>query len=132
MICTKTSLVLGNKGQTDSITMAARANSPRFQSFQKSKRESLQSLLEQKVWQAFQTCQTCRFRNLVVNQTQIPSPPSLPFSELAPIKHTLGYSTSGRMGDLRGLTSQLPSSSFGRGPMPRCGMHSGSKLAISS
>ena len=45
-------------------------------------------LLEQKVQQACQTCQTCRFRNWVVNQTQIPSYPSLPFSELIPIKHT--------------------------------------------
>ena len=48
-------------------------------------------LFEQKVRQAFQTCQTCRFRNLVVNQTQIPSLPRLPFSELAPIKHTPSY-----------------------------------------
>ena len=46
-------------------------------------------LLEQKVSQACQTCQTCRFRNLGVNQTQIPSLPSLPFLELVPIKHTL-------------------------------------------
>ena len=33
------------------------------------------------------TCQTCRLRNLGVSQTQIPSLPSLPFSELVPIKH---------------------------------------------
>ena len=50
-------------------------------------------LLEQKVRQAFQTCQTFCFRNLVVNQTQISSLPSLPFSELAPVKHTLNLSS---------------------------------------
>ena len=90
----KTSLVLGNKAWTDSITIAARTNSPRFRSFAKENENLLKvsqtfRLLEQKVRQAFQTCQTCRFRNLVVIQTQIPSLPSLPFSELAPIKHTL-------------------------------------------
>ena len=43
-------------------------------------------LLEQKVQKAFQTYQTYRFENFGVNQTQIPSLPSLPFSELVPIK----------------------------------------------
>ena len=91
---TKTSPVLGNKDRIDSTTIAARANSPCFQSFA-NKNENLSKvcqtfgLLEQKVRQAFQTCKTCRFRNLVVNQTQIPSLPSLLFSELAPIKHNL-------------------------------------------
>ena len=84
---TKTSPVLGNKDSADSITTAARANSPHFQSFT-NENENLSKvcqtfrLLEQKVQQAFQTCQTCqtcRFRNLVANQTQIPSLPSLPF-----------------------------------------------------
>ena len=39
-----------------------------------------------KVQKAFQTY---RFENFRVNQTQIPSLPSLPFSELVLIKHTL-------------------------------------------
>ena len=69
-------------------------NSPHFQSFA-NKNESLSKvcqtfcMLKQKVRQAFQTCQTCRFRNLTVNQTPIPSLPILLFSELAPIQHTL-------------------------------------------
>ena len=94
---TKTSLVFGNKDRTDSITIA---NSPRFQSFA-NKNENLSKvcqtfrLLELKARQAFQTCQTCRFRNLVVNQTQILSLPTLPFSELAPIKHTLTFFSMG-------------------------------------
>ena len=49
-------------------------------------------LLEQKVLQAYHTCQTCqtyRFRNWEVNQTPIPSLPSVPFSELVPTKHSL-------------------------------------------
>ena len=75
-------------------TMVKKANSPRFSEFC-NENENLSKvcqtfcLLEQKVQQAFQTCQTCRFQNLVVNQTQIPSLPILPFSELLPIKHTL-------------------------------------------
>ena len=48
-------------------------------------------LLEQKVQLACQTCQTCGFRNRGVNWTQIPSLPSLPFSELVPIRHTLRF-----------------------------------------
>ena len=34
------------------------------------------------------SCQTCRSRTLVVNQTKLLSLQSLPFTELAPIKHT--------------------------------------------
>ena len=89
----KTSPVLGNKDRTDSITMAARANSPRFQNFA-NENEDLSKvcqtirLLELKVRQAFQSCQACRLRNLAVSQTQILSLPSLPFSGLTPIKHT--------------------------------------------
>ena len=51
-------------------------------------------LLEQKVRQAFQTCQTCRVRNWGVHQTQILSFPSLSFSKLAQIKNTLIQSSS--------------------------------------
>ena len=78
------------------ITVATRAPSPRFQS-SANEIENLSKvcqtfcLLEQKVQQACQTCQTCRFRNWGVKQTQIPSLPILPFSELVPIKHTLKY-----------------------------------------
>ena len=76
------------------ITVTTRAKSPRFQS-SANEIEDLPKvcqtfcLLEQKVQQACQTCQICRFRIWGVNLTQIPSPPSLPFSELVPIKHTL-------------------------------------------
>ena len=86
--------MLGNKDWTNSIIIAARANSPRFQSLA-NENENLSKvcqtfrLLEQRARQAFQTCQTCRFWNLVLNQTQTVSLPSLPFSELAPIKRIL-------------------------------------------
>ena len=72
------------------ITVAAQAKLPRFQR-SANEIENLSKvchtfyLLEQKVQQA---CQTCRFWNWGVNQTQIPSLPSLLFSELVPIKHT--------------------------------------------
>ena len=75
------------------ITVATRAKSPLFQS-SANEIENLSKvcetfcLLEQKVQQACKTCQSCRFRNRGVNQTQFPSLPSLPFSELVPIKHT--------------------------------------------
>ena len=52
-------------------------------------REFLQSVLEQKFQQAYKICQTCHFRNWGINQTQILSLPSLPFSESVPIKHTV-------------------------------------------
>ena len=76
------------------ITVATRAKLPIFQSSANeignlSKVCQTFCLLEEKVKQASQTCQTCRFRNWGVNQTQIPSLSSLPFSELVPIKHTL-------------------------------------------
>ena len=76
------------------ITVAMQAKLPRFQSSGKeivnlSKVYQTFCLLEQKVQQACQTCQTCRFRNWGVNQTKIRSLPSLMFSELVPIKHTL-------------------------------------------
>ena len=82
---------------TDSITVTRQLNSPRFQSFANESENHSKvcqtfSPLEQKVQQAFQTCQTSRFRNWGVNQTRILSLPSLPFSELVPIKHTLRIS----------------------------------------
>ena len=72
---------------------AARANSLRFQSFANinenlSKVCQTFRLLKQKARQVCQTYQTCRFRNLVVTQTQIPSLPNLLRSKLAPNKHT--------------------------------------------
>ena len=76
------------------ITVATRAKSPLFQSFA-NEIENLSEvcqtfcLMEWNVQQACQTCQTCCFRNWGVNQTQISSLPSLPFSELVPIKQTL-------------------------------------------
>ena len=65
------------------ITVAARAKLPRFQSSANeienhSKVCQTICLLELKVQQAFQTCQTCRFRNLA----QILCLPSLPFSDV--------------------------------------------------
>ena len=102
---TKTSPVLGNKELNGLYYRSSKSKkSPRFQSFV-NENENLSKvcqashLLEKKIRQAFeacQTCQTCRFRNLVVSQTQIPSLPSLPFSELAPIKHTLNRLVSAR------------------------------------
>ena len=91
----KTCPMLGNNHWPDSIIIiiATPASTLRFQSFA-NKNENLPKvhqtfrLLEQKARQAFQTCQTCRFQTLVVNQTQIPSLPSPPSTELAPIKHT--------------------------------------------
>ena len=76
------------------ITVAARANSPRFLSSANeienpSKVCQTFRLLEQKVQQACQTCQTCRFWNWEINQTQFPSLPSMPFSEVVPVKHIL-------------------------------------------
>ena len=73
------------------ITIASQAKLPRFQSFA-NENEDLSDvcqtfcLSEQNVQQDFQTCQICRFRNVGVNQTRISSLPSLPFSELVPIK----------------------------------------------
>ena len=71
---TKKSPALGNEDCTDSITIAARPYSPRFQSFANENENLFEVcqtfrllLLEQKVRQVFQTCQTCRFRTLVVN-----------------------------------------------------------------
>ena len=83
----KTHMVLCN-------TVATRASWLRFQRFANSKdnlSEVCQTFcrLEQKVRQAFQTCQTCRFLNWGINQAQVSSLPSLMFSELVPIKHTL-------------------------------------------
>ena len=69
----KMSPVLGNKTLTYSVTIATRAISPRFQSFTNKTRKDLFKvcqtfcLSEQKAPQAVQTCQTCRFRDLVVN-----------------------------------------------------------------
>ena len=73
------------------ITIATRAKLPRLQSSayeieHLSKVCQIFRLLEQKVQHA---CQTCRFQNWGANQTQISNLPSLPFSELVPIKHTL-------------------------------------------
>ena len=77
---------------SDSITIATGANWPPFHSFTNYENENLSKncqtfcLLEQNVQQAFQTC---RFRNLGVDLSQIPSEISLPLSELVPIKNTL-------------------------------------------
>ena len=92
---TKMSPVLGNEDRTDSIAIAARANSLRFVSrvSQMKTRISPKSAEPSTCWsrrfgRPFKTAKTCRFRNLVVNQTQIPSLTSLLFTEFAPIKHT--------------------------------------------
>ena len=76
------------------ITIAMQAYLSRFQSFANENEDLSEVCLnfclsEQNVQQAFQTCQICGFRNLGVDQTRILSLPSLPFSELVPIKHIL-------------------------------------------
>ena len=67
------------------IAIAARANLLRLQSFANENENPSKvcqtfRLLKLQVRQAFQTYQASCFRNLVVNQTQIPSLASLPFS----------------------------------------------------
>ena len=79
---------------TDSITIATQANSPRFQSFTNESENPSSAklcLLEQKVQETFQTCQTCCFRTLGVNEAQILSLRRLPFLGLVPIKHTFSF-----------------------------------------